>query len=147
MLEYLKSSHRYDPSSIGDSEGSPEMVGFEDWVVDAETVLDTLGSEDNVLVGSSMGGWISLWLASQERLADRISGMVLISPALNFIRPRYSLIYNSLPAEDQEKLDSGEVSTSGIDYYLISPISQVVYIKHDGQGIIYVHNTSISTLY
>ena len=108
MLEYL---FRYDPSSIGDSEGSPEMVGFEDWVENAETVLDTLGSEDNVLVGSSMGGWISLWLASQERLAHRISGMVLIAPALNFIRPRYHLIYSSLPADDQEMLDSGEVNT------------------------------------
>ena len=50
--------YRYDPSSLGQSEGSMEMVEFGDWVDNAVTVLETLGSDDNVIVGSSMGGWI-----------------------------------------------------------------------------------------
>ena len=40
---------------------------FSDWVENAATVLERLGSADNVVVGSSMGGWISLILASQEQ--------------------------------------------------------------------------------
>ena len=56
---------RYDPSGIGDSDGSLETVEFSDWVENAATVLERLGSSDNVVVGSSMGGWISLLLASQ----------------------------------------------------------------------------------
>ena len=58
---------RYDPSSIGESEGRLETVEFTDWVENAATVLESLGSADNVVVGSSMGGWISLLLAIQEQ--------------------------------------------------------------------------------
>ena len=43
-----------------------ETAEFADWVENAATVLERLGSADNVLVGSSMGAWISLLLASQE---------------------------------------------------------------------------------
>lgn len=106
---------RYDPSSLGQSEGSMEMVEFGDWVDNAVTVLETLGSDDNVIVGSSMGGWISLWLASQVQLAEKISGLLVIAPAVNFIRPHYLTTYSNLPAEDKERLDRGEV----------------VYIKYD----------------
>ena len=100
---------RYDPSSLGDSEGSLETVEFGDWVHNAGTVLDSLGSADNILVGSSMGGWISLWLASQEKFAEKISGLVVIAPALNFIRPHYELTYRGLSQEDRQRLDNGEV--------------------------------------
>ena len=94
---------------MGDSEGSLETVEFGDWVHNAGTVLETLGSADNILVGSSMGGWISLWLASQEKFAEKISGLVVIAPALNFIRPHYELTYRGLSQEDRQRLDNGEV--------------------------------------
>ena len=45
---------RYDPSSIGDSEGRLETVEFANWVENAATVLESLGSTDNVVVGSSI---------------------------------------------------------------------------------------------
>jgi len=100
---------RYDPSAVGESGGSRETVEFGDWVENAGTVLSTLGSDDNILVGSSMGGWISLWLASQEKFASKISGLVLIAPALNFIRPHYEEVYRNLPLEKRARLDQGEV--------------------------------------
>ena len=94
---------------MGESGGSRETVEFGDWVENAGTVLSTLGSDDNILVGSSMGGWISLWLASQEKFASKISGLVLIAPALNFIRPHYEEVYRNLPPKEKARLDQGAV--------------------------------------
>ena len=82
---------------------------FGDWVENAGMVLESLGSDDNVLVGSSMGGWISLVLASQEKFANKISGLILICPALNFIRPHYQQVYRNLSLEERERLDRGAV--------------------------------------
>ena len=57
-----------------------------------------------------MGGWISLWLASQPRNLDKIQGLMLIAPALNFIRPHYKQTYQKLSAQDQKSLDNGQVN-------------------------------------
>ena len=100
---------RYDASSLGESEGDKETVEFADWVDNAATVLERLGSHSNVIVGSSMGGWIGLWLASQREFAGKISGLVLVAPAVNFTRPHYQRVYSSLPATYQQRLDRGEV--------------------------------------
>ena len=57
-----------------------------------------------------MGGWISLWLASQSKIRERIRGLILIAPGLNFLRPQFESIYNKLPSEIQSQLDNGKVS-------------------------------------
>ena len=109
---------RYDASSLGESEGDKETVEFADWVDNAATVLERLGSHSNVIVGSSMGGWIGLWLASQKQLADKISGLVLVAPAVNFLRPHYQQVYSNLPSQDQHRLDRGEVKYFLLNYFL-----------------------------
>ena len=79
----------YDPTSLGLSDGSTDAVELSDWIDNAAMVLETLGSDENLLVASSMGGWIALWLASQKQFADKISGLLLIAPAVNFIRREF----------------------------------------------------------
>jgi len=54
-----------------------------------------------------MGGWISLWLAAHSPLRHRISGLVLIAPALNFFRPEFARIISRLSAADRASLESG----------------------------------------
>ena len=103
---------RYDPACIGDSAASWTEVEFSDWVENAEAVLARLGSSNTVLIGSSMGGWVSLWLASRSRLRENIRGLILIAPALNFLRPFYQQIYQSAPSSVQSALDQGEVGGS-----------------------------------
>ena len=56
-----------------------------------------------------MGGWISLWLASQEEYKKKIKSMVVIAPAVNFIRPFYADILRKLPQEARDILDRGGV--------------------------------------
>ena len=103
---------RYDPVCIGDSSASWTTVEFSDWVENAEAVLARLGSSNTVLIGSSMGGWVSLWLASRSRHRENIRGLILIAPALNFLRPFYQQIYQSAPSSVQSALDQGEVGAS-----------------------------------
>jgi pimeloyl-ACP methyl ester carboxylesterase len=77
---------RFDYSGHGRSGGRFEDATVGQWVEDAETVVATLTRAPQVLVGSSMGGWIALLLARNaqcagSRLFGRIAGLVLIAPA------------------------------------------------------------------
>ena len=56
-----------------------------------------------------MGGWISVALASKERYREKISGLLLIAPSLNFIRPYYQDLVSRLPQQGKDALDKGEV--------------------------------------
>ena len=72
---------RFDYSGHGISDGRFEDGAIGDWFEDARAVLDaTVGPQ--VLVGSSMGGWISLLLARAR--PERIAGLVTIAAAPDF---------------------------------------------------------------
>ena len=83
---------------------------FKDWMENAESILEGVGADNNILVGSSMGGWISLLLASRSKLKQKIKALVLIAPALNFLRPFYQQIYANSGESVRRSLDNGEVS-------------------------------------
>ena len=72
---------RFDYSGHGESDGAFTDGSIGDWCDDAAAVLGLLGGK-LILVGSSMGGWISLLLA--RTMADRIAGLVTIAAAPDF---------------------------------------------------------------
>ncbi|MCX7299409.1 MAG: alpha/beta hydrolase [Rhodobacterales bacterium] len=72
---------RFDYSGHGASGGSFEEGCIGDWAEDAAAVLDLL-NEPAVLVGSSMGGWISLLLSRD--VPGRVAGLVTIAAAPDF---------------------------------------------------------------
>ena len=88
---------------------APGKLEFQDWVNDAASILENLGSAQNIVISHSMGSWISLLLATQERFKNKVQSMILISPGLNFFRPFYADLFSKLPQYLKEKLDSGEV--------------------------------------
>jgi len=100
---------RYDPECLGESPGDFSTVDFSDWVSNAEDVLTMAGDAKNLLVGSSMGGWIAMILASRDDLKHKIAGVVLQSPAPNFIRHYYNQLMAKLPKEAVDIVESGEV--------------------------------------
>jgi len=72
---------RFDYSGHGQSGGAFQDGSIGDWAADAASVLATVAGPV-VLVGSSMGGWISLLLS--RRLPARIAGLVTIAAAPDF---------------------------------------------------------------
>jgi pimeloyl-ACP methyl ester carboxylesterase len=53
-----------------------------DWAEDAEAAITSLTEGPVVLVGSSMGGWISLLMA--KRMPEKLAGLVTIAAAPDF---------------------------------------------------------------
>jgi pimeloyl-ACP methyl ester carboxylesterase len=78
-------STRFDYSGHGESSGRFEDGTISQWLEDASAVFArTEGPQ--IVVGSSMGGWIALLLTQVRRAtgADtRIAGLVLIAPAVD----------------------------------------------------------------
>ncbi len=80
---------RFDYSGHGQSGGRFEDGTISRWLEEAEAVFDVFTKGPQVLVGSSMGGWIALLLA--KRLGERgdrerLAGMVLLAPAVDMTK-------------------------------------------------------------
>lgn len=84
---------RLDYSGHGASGGRFEDGSIGRWAEDAAAVIGALTAGPQVLVGSSMGGWIGLLLAL--RLPERVSALVGIAAAPDFT----ARIEAALPAE------------------------------------------------
>ncbi|EPX80007.1 alpha/beta hydrolase [Litoreibacter arenae] len=73
---------RFDYSGHGQSSGEFTDGSIGDWADDAQAAIEALTDGPQLLVGSSMGGWISLLLT--QRIAPRIGGLVTIAAAPDF---------------------------------------------------------------
>lgn len=73
---------RFDYTGHGASSGAFEDGCIGDWAADAMAALDRLTEGPQVLVGSSMGGWIALLLARAR--PERVAGLVGIAAAPDF---------------------------------------------------------------
>ena len=72
---------RFDYSGHGQSSGAFLTLGIADWLADARAALGLVAGPV-VLVGSSMGGWLSLLLARAQ--PERVAGLVTIAAAPDF---------------------------------------------------------------
>jgi pimeloyl-ACP methyl ester carboxylesterase len=96
---------RFDYQGHGQSSGRFEEGTIGTWMLDAITVLDVLTTGPQVLVGSSMGGWLMLLLARQR--PERIAGLLGIASAPDFTQ---DLIWDDLsPAQRQRLSDDGRL--------------------------------------
>lgn len=81
---------RFDYHAHGASGGDWADGSIGRWYADALAVLDHVTDGPQILVGSSMGGWIALLLALAR--PDRVAGLVGVAAAADFterlIRPR-----------------------------------------------------------
>ncbi|MYE59199.1 MAG: alpha/beta fold hydrolase [Alphaproteobacteria bacterium] len=75
---------RFDYRGHGASGGRFEEAVISDWLADTLAVLDRLTEGPQVLVGSSMGGWLML-LAALAR-PERVHALIGIAPAADFVR-------------------------------------------------------------
>jgi pimeloyl-ACP methyl ester carboxylesterase len=97
---------RFDYAGHGQSGGRFEEGTIGGWTADALTVLDRVAQGPQVIVGSSMGGWIALNLALAR--PDRVAALVCVAAAPDFTE---DLIWHDLPPEAQMMLE-----TEGVVY-------------------------------
>lgn len=87
---------RFDYLGHGQSSGRFEDGTIGRWLDDSLAVIDATTTGPLVLVGSSMGGWLSLLVALQR--TERLAGLVLIAAAPDFTE---RMLLRSLSAEDR----------------------------------------------
>lgn len=97
---------RFDYSGHGSSSGDFLDGSIGEWAEDAAAVLDGLTHGKQILVGSSMGGWISLLLA--RRMPEKIAGLVTIAAAPDFTEDGYWDQFDD--AQRKALTDDGQVA-------------------------------------
>ncbi|MBI3419771.1 MAG: alpha/beta hydrolase [Proteobacteria bacterium] len=109
---------RFDYSGHGFSGGRFEEGSIGDWLFDAQAILDNVAEGPQILVGSSMGGWIMLLLAMAR--PERVKGLVGIAASPDFTE---ELVWKKLSPTLQKEMrakgviyEPSEYEQGGIPY-------------------------------
>ncbi|MEY8096128.1 alpha/beta fold hydrolase [Falsihalocynthiibacter sp. S25ZX9] len=73
---------RFDYSGHGESSGAFTDGSIGEWAADAQAAIRTLTEGPQILVGSSMGGWMALLVA--RAMPEKVAGLVGIAAAPDF---------------------------------------------------------------
>ncbi len=119
---------RFDYSGHGESSGAFEEGCIGDWAEDAMAALTALTEGPQVLVGSSMGGWIALLLA--RRAPERVKGLVGIAAAPDFTED--SMWPDLSAAQQREVQEQGQ--TAMISAYDDRPFVLTRRLFEDGRA-------------
>ena len=108
---------RFDYSGHGISDGAFEDGCIGDWFEDASAAIDLVDGPV-ILVGSSMGGWVSL-LLSRER-PEKVAGLVTIAGAPDFTEDGYWAGFTD--AEKATVMNEGriEIPNEYVEPYVIT---------------------------
>jgi pimeloyl-ACP methyl ester carboxylesterase len=101
---------RFDYSGHGESGGDFRDGTIGRWLAESLEVFRTVCRGPQIVIGSSMGGWIALLLARElrqrrergENLQADIAGMVLIAPAVDFTE---ALMWSRFPPEIRRQIE------------------------------------------
>lgn len=101
---------RFDYSGHGESGGAFRDGTIGRWLSESVEVFRAVCRGPQILIGSSMGGWISLLLARElrrrteagETVDAQIAGMVLIAPAVDFTEV---LMWDRFPPEIRRQIE------------------------------------------
>ena len=100
---------RFDYSGHGESDGKFTEGTISCWLDESIAVFEAFCDGPHVLVGSSMGGWLSLLLARELRRRRRphrtasIAALVLIAPAVDFTE---ELMWKRFPPEIKRQIET-----------------------------------------
>jgi alpha-beta hydrolase superfamily lysophospholipase len=101
---------RFDYSGHGRSGGSFTEGTITRWLEESRAAFDRCTEGPQVVIGSSMGGWLALLLADALRREgiSRIAGLVLIAPAVDMTR---ALMWEQMkPAMRKNLMAEGQVA-------------------------------------
>ena len=105
---------RFDYSGHGESGGRFEDGTITRGLEDALAVLDSTADGPQVLVGSSMGGWLAILAAQRLAAVGKApAGLVLLAPAVDFTQ---ALLWASLDAAARRAIETEGVYMRPSDY-------------------------------
>jgi pimeloyl-ACP methyl ester carboxylesterase len=109
---------RFDYSGHGESGGAFTEGTIGRWLADALAVFEAYGHGRQILVGSSMGGWLALLMVRALRQSSRpaaasVAGLVLIAPAVDFTE---ELMWKRFTPAIREELEQTGVWRRPSDY-------------------------------
>lgn len=110
---------RFDYSGHGQSSEAFEDGCIGDWFEDAREAILALTEGPQVLVGSSMGGWISLLFAKLS--PEHLAGLITIAAAPDFTEDGF---YADFSQEDKQTLETQGVVFVPSDYGDPYPITK-----------------------
>ncbi len=97
---------RFDCRGHGKSSGNFEDFTISDWKKDLFDIIDNLTKGPQILVGSSMGGWLMLLAAKSKK--RKISALIGLAAAADFGKD----LFNSLSIKNKQ-----DIKTTGITKY------------------------------
>jgi pimeloyl-ACP methyl ester carboxylesterase len=102
---------RFDYTGHGASSGAFEDGCVGDWARDALDAVASLTSGPQIVVGSSMGGWIALLIARQA--PERVAGLVGIAAAPDFTE---DLIWSQMDEATRRRIEAEGKLLRATDY-------------------------------
>jgi pimeloyl-ACP methyl ester carboxylesterase len=123
--EQSRACVRFDYSGHGESGGAFTDGTIGRWLAEAVAVFDQFCRGPQVVIGSSMGGWIALLLARElakrSSHAASLAGMVLIAPAPDFTE---ELMWKGFSPEARQEIESKGVWLRPSEYGEPYPITR-----------------------
>ena len=126
-VEHGRACVRFDYSGHGESGGAFIDGTIGRWLEESVAVFEQFCRGPQVVIGSSMGGWMALLLAreiARRQISQAtLAGLVLIAPAPDFTE---QLMWNGFPAQVQEEIQSKGVWMRPSQYGDAYPITRAL---------------------
>jgi pimeloyl-ACP methyl ester carboxylesterase len=118
--DHGRAAVRFDYSGHGESGGDFADGTIGRWLEESVAVFERFCDGPQVLIGSSMGGWMALLLAreikkrqEQQQAKASLAGVVLIAPAPDFTE---ELMWKNFPAAVKKEIETKGVWLRPSDY-------------------------------
>jgi pimeloyl-ACP methyl ester carboxylesterase len=118
---------RFDYSGHGESGGAFMEGTISRWLEESVAVFDRFCDGPQIVVGSSMGGWLALLLAREvarrEGNGPTLAGLVLVAPAPDFTE---ELMWKGFSAKAREEIETKGLWLRPSDYGEPYPITRAL---------------------
>src|SRR3954471_17828272 len=125
--EHGRACVRFDYSGHGESGGTFAEGTIGRWLEESIAVFEQFCAGPQVVIGSSMGGWMALLLARELARRDAssasLAGLVLIAPAPDFTE---ALMWNRFSPEVRQEIESKGVWLRPSPYGAPYPITRAL---------------------
>ena len=129
---------RFDYRGHGASSGTFEETSISDWLEDTKSIVLSLTSGPQILVGSSLGGWIALLFA--KLYPQKVAGIIGIAAAPDFTA-KYAI--NNLTKDQRQELKTTGKLSFDSEYFEEPLVITQKLIEDGNQHLILTKNQCI----